>query len=46
MLDGLSVLEVGRMVAAPGTGDPARRRSPFPGDRPQIARLCEAEIVH
>ena len=53
MLAGLSVLEVGHMVAAPycgklladlgasvtkieapGTGDPARRRSPFPGDRP------------
>ena len=57
MLGGLSVLEVGRMVAAPycgklladlgadvvkieapGTGDPARRRSPFPGDRPHAER--------
>jgi len=57
MLDGLSVLELGRMVAtpycgkllgdlgadvvkleAPGTGDPARRRSPFPGDRPHPER--------
>jgi crotonobetainyl-CoA:carnitine CoA-transferase CaiB-like acyl-CoA transferase len=53
MLEGLTVLEVGNLVAAPycaklladlgaevikietpGTGDPARHRSPFPGDRP------------
>jgi crotonobetainyl-CoA:carnitine CoA-transferase CaiB-like acyl-CoA transferase len=53
MLKGLTVLEVGSLVAAPyctklladmgsevikveapGTGDPARHRSPFPGDRP------------
>jgi len=57
MLDCLSVLEFGRMVAAPycgklladlgadvvkleapGTGDPARRRSPFPGDHPHPER--------
>jgi crotonobetainyl-CoA:carnitine CoA-transferase CaiB-like acyl-CoA transferase len=56
-LAGLSVLEIGHMVAAPycaklladlgadvikierpGTGDPARRRSPFPGDRPHAER--------
>jgi len=53
-LQGLTVLEVGQLVAAPycaklladlgadvlkieapGTGDSARRRSPFPNDRPQ-----------
>ena len=53
MLQGLTVIEVGRLVAAPycaklvaelgvdvikieppGIGDPARRRNPFPGDRP------------
>ena len=57
MLEGLTVLEVGHMVAAPycaklladlgadvikveppGLGDPARRRSPFPEDRPHPER--------
>jgi len=57
LLEGLSVLEAGRLVAAPycaklladlgadvvkletpGTGDPARRRSPFPGDLPHPER--------
>jgi crotonobetainyl-CoA:carnitine CoA-transferase CaiB-like acyl-CoA transferase len=57
VLEGLSVLEVGGLVAAPycaklladlgaevikveppGTGDPARHRSPFPGDRPHPER--------
>jgi len=56
-LAGLSVLEIGRMVAAPfcgklladlgadviklelpGSGDPARRRSPFLEDRPHAER--------
>jgi crotonobetainyl-CoA:carnitine CoA-transferase CaiB-like acyl-CoA transferase len=57
VLEGLSVLEVGSLVAAPycaklladlgaevikveppGTGDPARHRSPFPSDRPHPER--------
>jgi len=57
LLEGLAVLEVGRLVAAPycaklladlgadvvkleppGGGDPARRRSPFPGDHPHPER--------
>jgi crotonobetainyl-CoA:carnitine CoA-transferase CaiB-like acyl-CoA transferase len=57
MLEGLSVLEVGSLVAAPycakllsdlgaevikveppGTGDPARRRNPYPEDRPHPER--------
>jgi crotonobetainyl-CoA:carnitine CoA-transferase CaiB-like acyl-CoA transferase len=57
LLEGLRVLEVGSLVAAPycaklladlgatvvkveppGSGDPARRRSPFPGDRPHPER--------
>jgi crotonobetainyl-CoA:carnitine CoA-transferase CaiB-like acyl-CoA transferase len=57
LLEGLSVLEVGSLVAAPycaklladlgadvvkvetpGTGDPARHRSPFPDDRPHPER--------
>ena len=58
-LAGLSVLELGRMVAAPycaklladlgadvvkleapGVGDPARRRGPFPDDVPHPERSC------
>ena len=56
LLEGLTVLEVGSLVAAPycaklladlgaevikveppGSGDPARHRSPFPDDRPHPA---------